>query len=431
VSAVPAPTGHARPLRVPWSAALWAGFVAVLGLKLAFLGAKGTNDMDTALGWGHALLAHGLVAGYSGSNFPIAFQLYEGLVAFADWAGIREYAAMKGLDLLCDLATFWLLRVLLRRRGLDPAWAFLYWISPYFLVMSWLGYDHFQLGLLVVGCLVLLDAGRLWWASLVLGIAFVQRPQAQVLVAALVVYAAVALLRGRRDEARPALVMLVGPAVLWCGYALWFLAGGKDAFFLVRSYGEISAFSPALSANMLNVWGVVGELYRKPGEQLYQVTGPQAFHTIAALVGGALLLAGTWAIARRAAERPFSDTVTYLFALGAILLPNVYTRAHDPHFFLGAVLVVPLVAALRERRPLLLAVLGAYLLLQAMNSFGIYGFGQTALSYHQPFDAFEHFWTFRVRAIASGISTVLFVAMAALLWPQTRRRLAASGAPAR
>lgn len=415
--------------------ALWAGFVAVGVLKLLFLDDKGTNDMDTALGWGRTLLDKGLVKGYSGSNFPIAFQIYEGLVWFDRQVGLDGYASMKGLNLLCDLGTFALLRVLLRRWGLNPDWAFAYWISPYFLVMWWLGYDHFQLGLIVVGCVLLIDAERWWLASLVLGVAFLQRPQAQALVLALAAFAAlVGLPIWRRERSlraalterrvRASLILLVGPAVLWVAYAAWFWTGGRDGGFLLRSYGEVSAFSPALSANMLNVWALVGEAYRHPGEQLSAVHGPGVFHAIAAVIGAAAMLGGIWLIARRSAERPFGQTALLLFALGSVVLPNVYTRAHDVHFFLGAVLVVPLVALQREHRRAVLAVLAAYLLLQALNSFGIYGFGQTALSSDQPFDAFVHFWDPAVRTVAAAFSVGLFVAMMALARPLVAARQA-------
>src|SRR4051794_28069290 len=85
---------------------LWAGFALVLAVKLWFIGTHGTRDMDVALGWGNDVLAHGLGQAYTGSNFPIAFQLYEGVVWFARHGGVAGYGAMKGLNLLADLGCF-------------------------------------------------------------------------------------------------------------------------------------------------------------------------------------------------------------------------------------------------------------------------------------------------------------------------------------
>lgn len=422
---------------LPWAdVALWLGFAAVLALKCLFIADRGTGDMDTALGWGHTLLHVGLVRGYTGSNFPIAFQVYEGLVTVADHLGIKEYAAMKGFDVLCDLATFRLLRVLLGRWGLDRRWAFAYWISPYFLVMQWLGYDHFQMGLLVVAVLILIDVA--WrrgmptaWAlaSLVMGVGFLQRPQFQALVGALIVYVAiVAIERLRRRErlraalvnraTAPALWLLAGPVALFAAYSIWFWAGGKYASFLAHSYASVSAFSPALSANMLNVWAMVAEAYRHGPEQLTMVHGPQVWHTVAAVLGVLVLVGGTWLIARRHERRPFPLTALYLFAFASIALPNVYTRAHENHFFLGALLLVPLLALL-QRRAGLLAAFVATTLLQAFNMFAIYGFGQVTQTSDPTTVDVRSIWTWGVRFAAAGVCTAIFVAILWQLRPLT------------
>lgn len=414
------------------AALLWGGFVAVLVFKLLFVGDKGTGDMDTALGWGHTLLRVGLVEGYTGSNFPIAFQIYEGLVWTADHLGIKDYAAMKWLNLLCDLGTFWGLRALLRGWGASPDWAFLYWLSPYFLVMYWLGFDHFQMGLIVVVTLLLMQragSARGWLlASVPLGIAFLQRPQVNVLVAALGAYAAIVAFEEWRatrrlwpavwnERTRPALLLLVFPVLLFGAYSVWFWAGGKDALYLARAYGGLSAFSPALSANMLNIWAMVAEAYRSGTEQLPTIRGWGGFHALAGVLSAAAMLAGVWAIARRSRERPFSLTALYLFALGSIVLPNVYTRAHENHYFLGLVLLVPLVALMPIRRGALLTVLAATTALQGFNAWAIYGFGQVQLSFDHPFVDVRAWWTWGVRFAAAGVSVALFAGLVALLRP--------------
>lgn len=422
----------------PGTLALWSGFVVVLVLKLVFVGDKGTGDMDVALGWGRTLLRVGLVDGYTGSNFPIAFQIYEGLVWFARQVGMDGYAAMKALNLACDLGTFWGLRALLRGWDLDPRWAFAYWLSPYFLVMAWLGYDHFQMGLIVVVTLLLAQrvrSTRGWLlVSVPFGIGFLQRPQVQALVGAVAAYAGIVALDAWRREGRSvraavwhertrrALLLLVVPAVLFVVYTVWFWAGGKDALYLTHAYQQIAAFSPALSANMLNVWQMVAELYRHGDEQLSTVRGPGALHALAGAISAVALLAGVWFIVRSERPgRPFSVTLLYLFALGAIVMPNLYTRAHDNHLFLGLVLVVPLVAMLPARRGAALAVVGATTVLQAFNSWALYGFGSVTLSLSHPFVDVRSVWTFGVRFVAAGVSAGLFVWLIALLRPLVAR----------
>jgi hypothetical protein len=416
---------------------LWAGFVVVLVLKLWLIGDKGTGDMDVALGWGRDLLDRGLIDGYTGSNFPVAFQIYEGVVWVAREIGMKGYAAMKWTNLLCDVAVFFLLRTTLRRWGASPDWAFLYWISPYFLVMFWLGYDHFQMTALLLATLMLIDRASTLrgylLASIPLGIGFVQRPQVEACIAVLAIYVALlALERLKRreglvrsvwnEETRPALALLVGPVVLFGLYSLWFFVHGEDLFRLTRAYLEIPAYSPALSANMLNVWAAVGEAYRRPGETLPAVHDPAIYHSIAGLLGLGALVAGTWLIVRTRATRPFGRTAFLLFALGAIVLPNIYTRAHDNHFFLGAVMVIPLLAVLaRRERRLALAVLVPYLVLNAWNSFSLYGFGQISVSTAQPFLWIRSQFTDEFRLGASVFCAALFLALMVTLRPVLER----------
>lgn len=420
------------------SALLWVGFALVLAVKLLFISQHGTRDMDVALGWGHDLLARGLAQGYTGSNFPFAFQTYEALVWFADHGGINEIAAMKGLNLLCDLATFAGLWAFLRRAGHDPRWAFLYWISPYFLVMWLVGYDPFQMTLLVVLALLAAQRARGPWgwllAGVPLGLAFVQRPQAQALVGAVALAAALFAVTGLSERrslraawnarTRPAVLLLVPAAAFWLGYAAYFDVARPDRGWLLTTYTRLGDFSPALSANMLNVWQAVAEAYRRPGEHLSQVYGPHVYHLVAAALGAALILAGVALIGRARRRQPFdATTLLLLFALGAIVLPNVYTRAHDAHFFVGGTLAVLLVPMLpHPHRARFAVLLSVSLALQAFNTFEIYGFGLTPRSHWGWVTGLQGLWTYGVRFGAALVNFALFVGLVFLLRPLVRLR---------
>jgi hypothetical protein len=423
---------------------LWAGFLLVLAVKLAFLGEHGTRDMDTAIGWGRDLLDRGLAQGYTGSNFPVAFQTYEGLVWLARELHVDEFDAMKALTLACDLLSFAALRAYLRRAGHDPRWAFLYWLSPFFLEMWLVGYDHFEMALLVLGVLLLAQRvrGAGWLlAGVPLALAFLQRPQAQALVGAVGLFGALSALDGawaRRslrgllnDRSVPAALLLVPSALLWLAYARYFATERGDGGYLLRTYTHLSDFSPALSANMLNVWQAVAELYRDHGEFYSQVWGPHVYHQIAAALGAAALVAGVALIVRARRDRPLdATTLLLLFALGAILLPNLYTRAHDVHFFLGGLLATLLVPLLPPgRRRWFVGLLVASLTLQAVNTLGLYGFGLTPRSDWAPVDAVRDTWTFGVRTAAALVNTALFVALLVALRPLVSAGDGARGAP--
>jgi hypothetical protein len=264
-----------------------------------------------------------------------------------------------------------------------------------------------------------------------MGVGFLQRPQFQALIAALGVFVAVvALARLRRREplrravynpvTAPALWLMAGPVVLFAVYSLWFWIGGRDAFFLTRSYASISAFSPAFSANMPNMWAMVAEAYRSGDEQLPAISKPEYWHQVAAVLGLVTLLAGTWFVARRAERRPFPLTALYLFAFSSIALPHVYTRAHENHFFLGAVLLVPLLALAHRRRGLLVAG-AATSIVQAFNMFAIYGFGAVRETNFATAIDIRSQWTWELRFAAAAAVMALFGALLWLLRPLVGR----------
>jgi hypothetical protein len=421
------------PATVSRTAALptWA-FAALVALgfalKLLFLGSIGTQDQEVAIDWGRAALDHGLVAAFNPSGYPLTFHIYEALVWFCDQTGLDPFVGMKLLNLAADTGCLIILIALLHRLGVAREWALLYWLFPYFLAMGWLGFDHFIMGFLVLLALWFVARSNgpagLLPAAFLMGLLFVQRPQVMVLVLMLVLFiAAVAIMRlieDRRlvgalwnERTRAPWAMLVGAAALFAFYSLWFYRGGREITFLADTYRGLSDWSPGLSANMLNVWAMVAEGYRTPGQELYAATGPDILYTVALLISGAILVVVAAVIARRGPKTPWLALLS-LFAMASIVMPNSYVHAHENHFYLGALLGIPIVAALRNRA--LVAAFVAYLALQAFNLFGLYGFGHTGAS-DALVDLGWRFW-FTGRFIGAALSTILFIVIVVLMLPR-------------
>lgn len=412
---------------------VWA-FAALIalgfGLKLLFLDTVGTQDQEVAIEWGRLTLEQGLVQAFNGNNYPITFQWLEALIWVTDRTGVNPYVGMKLLILIADSGTLIVLIALLRRLGVARDWALLYWVFPYSLVMGWLGFDHFTMGFLVLLLLWFVsrsDRGLdLAAAAFLMGVLFLQRPQAMVLVIMLGLFiAGVAVQRFAADRrlvpaiwnerTRVPWALLAGAAAFFIFYSVWFWRGGRSITFLIETYRDLGEWSSGLSGNAMNVWALVAEAYRAPGEDIYMVIGPAAMSRIAMLIAGGILIAAVVMVVLRGPQRPWLVLLS-LFGVASIVMPNAYVHAHSNHFWLGAVLGIPIVAGLRSRG--LAAAFIAFLAIQAWNLFGLYGFGFTDAS-----DLFlELGWraSYAGRFAAAAISTILFAVILVLMIPRLR-----------
>jgi hypothetical protein len=364
---------------------LLAGFALGLAIRLVLLPYKGTADMDTYLAWGQQTLDLGLPNAYTGIYFPFAFQVFGATIRLADVTGLSQFAAVKLVNLCADAATFGLLVLLLRRWGARPAYALLYWLSPFFLVIFWLGYVDAQLAVLLMAFVAILAFGRGPVVELAAGVPLallaLLKPQGALVVAALVALALIAFVRRHREILPVAALarMLVAPVLLFGFYSWWI---GTSVLhgpgFLLETVRKTDSVMPSLSANMPNLWYVVAEAYRDPGEPIYAVMEPKAFRTIGTLLTLALVVGALWWLVPRRASRPLAQRV--LIGIGAVMLiyPMTITAAHENHLFVGLLAMVPVAALLHDRRVTVwLCVLST---LQFANLFCLYGFGSNHLS---------------------------------------------------
>jgi hypothetical protein len=388
------------------------GALLLIGLVLRIFGVPlaGTLDLDVWVSWGEDVHRLGLAKGYdpmSASLFPAAYQVFGATVALARAIDVSSVTALKAVNLAFDVGTLVLVIALLRQWKLPVGYALIYWLNPYFLVTSWLGYVDFQPVFFVLLTLYLVGRARtllgIVVAGLPLGVAVAMKPQELVLVAMLGAFMMTRALRARRlddDLVLRAGALLVGPAAVFAAYTAYFVAHGRSLLFLVQNYRDLGEALPALTAQMPNIWYPVADLYRDKGEPISAVVDPDAFHALAAVLTAGLLLFVAARVARDSRRQPFPETVLLLFTAGAAILPMVMTRAHENHFFLAATLGVLLVARVGDRRLTILA--NALLAVQAVHLFGLYGLGDnrvtTALGLEKWLDA-------EVQGIRYGVKT--------------------------
>jgi hypothetical protein len=388
-----------------------AGFLLGLAIRVAFTGHYGTQDpLWDLFVWGRGVTNTGLAGVYESNYFPVQYQVFGSVFALAEHAGIRPIVAFKLVNLGCDLGLFTLIVVLLQRWAVNPAYALVYWLAPYVAGLNWLSYVDFQLGLFALLAVVVVSFSNrptdFFIAGIPLGMTVLMKPQSIALFAMLGLFVLARAVLDRRivDLGRWAL-LFIAPIAMFGVYSLYFWLNGHSLTFLLTSYINEPSLSPSLSANMPNIWHIVGNFYREGDNQVSDVTGLPIYHWIATLGTVAILTAFAFAIARTAGRRSDGINMLLLFAVGGLVTPMTMTRAHENHLFLGAMFGSLVMVIARDWR--LAVALSGLLLVQFANIFALYGFDDESR-----WDPLGTAYTYPVQLAVAVVATAAFAILA-------------------
>jgi hypothetical protein len=361
---------------------LLAGGLLGLIVRYPMLFYMGMDDMNAYYDWGKRALEASLPSTYHGIYFPFQYQVFEVCAWIVARSGADFVLIFKLSNLVFDLGSFALVILLLKRQGSNPAYALLYWLHPWFLSIFSLGYIDFHFTFFVLLSVYLLrgDTARdHFLAGIPLGVAFLMKPQAQILLIAVFAYGVFHYVRTR--QARP-LWMMAFSVLFFLGYEAYFTishfsAAGYDAMRNIPlSYLNVTNVMPALNAQMPNIWYPIAFLMKAPGDHIYVISdqidllpGVPAKYLAAAVV---LSVVGMHVSrVERWAAPILSDKFVSLFGFATIAVPFLMTSAHENHLFLGSVFLVLFAAA---RLPPSLKVASHILLVvQFVNIYGLYG----------------------------------------------------------
>ena len=408
-----------RPIRV--SAVVIAGLLAGLAIKYAMLFYLGVFDMPAYFEWGKTSLESGLIKGYHGIYFPLQYQLFELYVWLTSKSGYEYFVIFKASNLVFDIATFIVLIALLKREGANPAYGLLYWLHPWFLAMFSLGYIDFQFTLFVllsVWCLKD-ESARTWLlAGIPLGLAFVMKPQAMILIVAAFFYCVFHAVRTR--DIKPA-GLLVGPVIAFSIYELFFTASlfsqlrRQAVKVLPMSYLDITNVFPCLNAQMTNIWYPVAYFLKKADQPIYSVSDKILIvpHLPAKFLAGAVVIALVALhvfLTERNTAQNVSARFIQIWGMATMTVPMLMTSAHENHFFLGSVFLV----LLMSRRSSILVKVAAHalLMIQFLNIYGLYG--------NRP-EAIARFLIGHYSEQLAAVYSVVAVACWAIVMPDGRR----------
>jgi hypothetical protein len=356
------------------------GFLGGLILKFFMLFYKGVFDMDAYYEWGRRTLETNLAKGYGSIYFPLQYQIFEFLVWIGRALGSGPILTFKASNLFFDIGTFFVLLLLLKRERLNPGYALLYWLHPWFLSVFSLGYVDFHFSFFVIFSVYLLrdDTARHYLiAGIPLGAAFLMKPQTQILIVAAFFFAICHCVRTRTFSS---LGIFAGPVSFFLGYEAYFAAsnipsmGFKPAHVLPLSYLNIVNVFPSLTAQMPNFWYPIAYFLKKPGDPIYVISNqililaniPAKWIAAAAV----LIVLGfcVWRVEKDAAT--IGNKFIRIFGAASLLVPMFMTSAHENHLFLGSLFLVLLAAA---NTPLSVKLAAQVLLvIQFLNISGLY-----------------------------------------------------------
>jgi len=368
-------------------------FAAGLVLRVVSLFYEGMFDMGFYIFWGARHNCFGLAETYPGGYYPIQYQIFQFCAGITEWWFNWRYALVfKLVTLGFDLGTFGVLILILRQWKAKLRYALVYWCHPWFVSMAFLGYvdAHYTFFALLTAWLA--DRAKTFkgygLAGIPLGIAFLMKPQVEVLVLAAGLYVMVRVLRHREWGM---VGILVGPCAFFAAYSLFFFFSGRSILTLADSYVRATAWHPYLSAQMLNVWYPIAYILSpdnlNPAKDTMRLLGPVSARVIAMELTVAYLIAFAFLSTPADPKRTFRGSWTLLFAYGSLVLPMLMTTAHENHLFLGSAFLVVLLAMIKRpsadgriTRTAEVWAIHGLLAIQCLNVVGFYGLGDNELS---------------------------------------------------
>lgn len=204
------------------------------------------------------------------------------------------------------------------------------------------------------------------------------KPQCQVLVISVLVYAICHYVR-TRDTAPFAI--LAAPCVLWLAYETYFTLAGCGALGVAAdcvlrfSYVNISNVMPSMTAQMPNVWYLSACVLRQPGTPIYTVSDQSTVlpHVSVKLLAAtvALIAIALFTFRQEKSGKSVEEKFLCIFTVASLIVPFVMTSAHENHLFLGSVFLVPFVA--RSSPGAFRLAVQIHLIIQCLNISGLYG----------------------------------------------------------
>lgn len=350
-----------------------------LFLRIFSLFYNGIFDMETYYEWGLAALTKGLHESYHGTYFPIQYQIFEFGAWLALKLNIEHFIVFKSINLFFDCGILVVLYLIFKKMGISHYYLLLYWIHPWFLNMFSLGYVDFQFSFFILLSLYFTFSGsrkNYLLSGLFLAVAFLMKPQVQIIIIAFFIYCCLKYLR-KKDFKQ--FHIFVFPVILFILYSLFFWIAAASPLRLANSYVLVSKVMPCLSANFLNAWFSIAYLIKDVDAPIYSVSDQLSiFHIQLKIFAVIAVFALIIYFLKNLINKTSKDGEQFNFLLiacfSSVVLPFVMTSAHENHLFLGSILLIPIAA--KSKSMIIKISVHVILILQFINLYGYYGIGE-------------------------------------------------------
>jgi hypothetical protein len=356
----------------------WIIILVGLVIRLLSLSYNGTFDIDTYYEVGYISLKDGLSAVYHGGYLPFQYQVFEVGAWISETFNIGHHASFKILNLVFDIANLVVLYMILRKLNISKYYLLIYWLHPWFLIMFTQGYCDIQFTFFILCAFYLTLNGTVrsyLLSGLFLGLALHMKPQVQIVVLAFFIYGVYLFIKNRDIRL---LYIFIFPAIIFADYSLYFLIQIHNPFELLLNFIDFPETMP-LNANFLNGWFPIAYFLKNPGDPIYSINDDFTVLNISlrsfALI---ILLILIFLFIRKLVSKNNEGKDNYdLLLLGSFstfIFPFVMTSAHENHLYLASVMLVLISGKIRNT--LAKICIHILLLLQCINIYGYYGFGE-------------------------------------------------------
>lgn len=389
------------------------------------------HDIWTYILWGQRVASFGWESGYTGTYFPIAWQLFSFHIELGDYLDVTYQYIFSVLGAIAEIFVLYLLVRMLNREMISRRTVLLIWLNPLLIVTYVTGYvDSYM----VAWSLLLFYFTQKSFQSnsklaksnfhmmglgAICSIGLMYKPQS----AALVVFYTLGIifllmnnwfrLRNLKSVTLHLTFFLV-PIFLM----ILFWARVLDPKNLARGTGRIledillssGQGGSGLSFNMPNIWHLVARLERLPGQRVYEVAGTQTQHIVAAAASAIAAIVLIYLASKRMFRTSELLTWEYLVVCSTavlIFVPMFGTNAHENHFVIGAValnLIGQKSPSLKPFRSSMLLLTFVYSAFLALNIFGDYVVQSDTYSWLWDSAVFD----FTCLVLSLGISILLF-----------------------
>jgi hypothetical protein len=356
----------------------WIAILLGLFIRYLSLSYNGIFDMEVYHRWGLATLKVGLSSSFQGTYLPFQYQIFE-LGAFLTLKFNTDYSVIyKLVNLFFDIGNLIVLFFILKKFNLSKFYLLIYWLHPWFLLMFSQGYCDFQFTFFIL-CTILFSfraTSRSYLAAgIFFGLAFLMKPQVQIVFLALFIYG---LYVYYKEKDLKLLHLFVFPSILFIDYSLYFFIKSGNPFRLLRTYVDLG-HGLALTANFLNGWFPVAYYLKAPQDPIYSVTDNIPIPNINLRMTAIVILVFLICLfIRKIYKANYNQQVNYNLFLVAcfstFIFPFVMISAHENHLFLATVLLIPVLA--KVKNVWAKVSIHLLLLLQFINLYGYYGYGE-------------------------------------------------------